>query len=53
MATLELKDKWFYERSDQWPGTAVCYKVKEVLYHKKSRYQDILVFERYMVTWAG
>lgn len=31
-----------------WPGQAFSLEVKEILYHKKSDYQDILVFERYV-----
>lgn len=28
-----------------WPGQAMTLKVKEVLHHEKSDYQDVLVFE--------
>jgi spermidine synthase len=28
-----------------WPGQAMTLKVKEVLHHEKSLYQDVLVFE--------
>ena len=28
-----------------WPGQAMTLKVKEVLHHEKSQYQDVLVFE--------
>jgi spermidine synthase len=28
-----------------WPGQAMTLKVKEVLHHEKSKYQDVLVFE--------
>lgn len=38
-------DGWFHERGPLWPGQAFTLKIKEVLYHKKSRYQDLLVFD--------
>lgn len=28
-----------------WPGQAMTLKVKEVLHHEKSKYQDVLIFE--------
>ena len=28
-----------------WPGQAMTLKVKEVLHHEKSQYQDVLIFE--------
>lgn len=40
-----IMDGWFHERGSLWPGQAFTLKIKEVLYHKKSRYQDILVFD--------
>lgn len=38
-------DGWFSETSEMWPGQAMTLKVKEVLHHEKSKYQDVLVFE--------
>lgn len=38
-------DGWFSETSEMWPGQAMTLKVKEVLHHEKSEYQDVLVFE--------
>lgn len=38
-------DGWFSETSEMWPGQAMTLKVKEVLHHEKSDYQDVLVFE--------
>jgi spermidine synthase len=40
-----IKDGWFSETSEMWPGQAMTLKVKEVLHHEKSQYQDVLVFE--------
>lgn len=38
-------DGWFREISDMWPGQAMTLKVKNILHHEKSEYQDILIFE--------
>ena len=40
-----IKDGWFTEINKQWPGQAMTLKVKEVLHHEKSKYQDVLVFQ--------
>jgi len=37
-------DGWFHERGALWPGQAMSIKVKEVLYHGRSKFQDVLVF---------
>jgi len=38
-------DGWFHERGELWPGQAMSLKVKNVIDHHRSKYQDILVFE--------
>jgi len=38
-------DGWFHERGELWPGQAMSLKVKKVIDHHRSKYQDILVFE--------
>ena len=38
-------DGWFHERGVLWPGQAMSLKVKKVLDHHRSDFQDILVFE--------
>ena len=40
-----IKDGWFREVSDMWPGQAMTLKVNQVLHHEKSKYQDVLIFE--------
>ncbi|TPR02235.1 Tubulin gamma chain [Aspergillus niger] len=40
-----IKDGWFSEQSDMWPGQAMNLKVNQILHHEKSKYQDVLVFE--------
>jgi len=36
---------WFTERSVLWPGQAQSLQVEQVLFHQKSQFQDILVFQ--------
>lgn len=40
-----IQDGWFMEKNSQWPGQANSVKVKEVLLHKKTEYQDLMVFK--------
>lgn len=40
-----IVDGWFHERGELWPGQAMSLQVKEVLYHGRSDFQDVLVFE--------
>ncbi|KAI9889230.1 MAG: putrescine aminopropyltransferase [Vezdaea aestivalis] len=40
-----IKDGWFREESEMWPGQAMTLRVKEILHHEKSKYQDILIFD--------
>ncbi|KAI9734661.1 MAG: putrescine aminopropyltransferase [Cirrosporium novae-zelandiae] len=40
-----IKDGWFREVSEMWPGQAMTLRVNQVLHHEKSKYQDVLVFE--------
>ncbi|ETS81363.1 Spermidine synthase [Pestalotiopsis fici W106-1] len=40
-----IKDGWFREISEMWAGQAMTLKVKKVLHHEKSQYQDVLIFE--------
>ncbi|OXV07700.1 hypothetical protein Egran_04535 [Elaphomyces granulatus] len=40
-----IKNGWFVEASDMWPGQAMSLKVNQILHHEKSQYQDVLVFE--------
>lgn len=37
--------KWFHERGPLWQGQAFSLQIKEVLYHQKSLFQDVLVFD--------
>ena len=46
---LELiSDGWFMEKNSQWPGQAMSLEVDEILESKKSEFQDVLVFKRYI-----
>ncbi|KAL3858098.1 hypothetical protein ACJMK2_012709 [Sinanodonta woodiana] len=40
-----IRDGWFWETNEQWPGFGVGLGVEKVLYQEKSKYQDILVFK--------
>ncbi|XP_016377905.1 spermidine synthase-like [Sinocyclocheilus rhinocerous] len=40
-----IKDGWFTETCTLWPGQAMSLQVEEALYHKKSKYQDVMVFK--------
>jgi len=40
-----FKEGWFTETSPLWPGQATSFQVEEVLYHKKSKFQDVMVFK--------
>lgn len=41
-----IKDGWFTEKCALWPGQALSLQVEEVLYNKKSKFQDVMVFKR-------
>ncbi|XP_072047273.1 spermidine synthase-like [Amphiura filiformis] len=38
-------DGWFSEKSKLWPGQAMSLQVEEVLFHERSKYQDVMVFK--------
>jgi len=42
----ELKVNWFSELNNLWPGQCMSLEVEEVLFHEKSKHQDVLVFKR-------
>lgn len=45
--TMDLvKDGWFSELSELWPGQCMSLQVEEVLFHEKSKFQDVIVFKR-------
>lgn len=50
-ATLITSDGWFMEKNGQWPGQANSLQVKRVIEHKKTEYQDLMVFES--ETWGN
>jgi spermidine synthase len=39
-----IKDGWFCERGELWPGQAMTIKVEDVLFNSTSNFQDVLVF---------
>ncbi|XP_046962563.1 spermidine synthase [Vanessa cardui] len=40
-----MKKNWFTESCEMWPGSTFSFEVKEVLYHERSQFQDIQVFD--------
>ncbi|KAM7453514.1 hypothetical protein BLSTO_05738, partial [Blastocystis sp. subtype 1] len=42
---MSIENGWFYENETMWSGQRFGLKVKEVLYHEKSEFQDILLFD--------
>jgi spermidine synthase len=40
-----ISDGWFRERGALWPGQAMTLQVEKVLYHQRSDFQDVLVFQ--------
>ncbi|KAG5462572.1 MAG: hypothetical protein BJ554DRAFT_4597, partial [Olpidium bornovanus] len=45
VAHPNISGGWFTETAALWPGQAMKIKVEEILYHKPSKYQDVLVFQ--------
>ena len=41
-----LGSDWFSEVNETWYGQSFSLKIKEVVHHEKSKYQDIVVLER-------
>lgn len=39
-----IKDGWFTEENDEWPGQALRLRVKKILHVSKSKYQDVSCF---------
>ena len=47
MANMDrLRQGWFSEVNELWPGQAMSLEVEEVLLHEKSKFQDVMVFKR-------
>lgn len=40
-----LKDGWFSELNELWPGVSLSLEVEKRLHSERSEYQDILVLE--------
>jgi Spermidine synthase tetramerisation domain len=41
-----IRDGWFSEVNPMWPGQCLSLQVTEVLFHEKSKFQDVMVFQR-------
>jgi len=42
----KIQSGWFSEINKLWPGQAMSLQVEEVVFHEKSKYQDVVVFKR-------
>jgi len=40
-----FKEGWFTEKQQMWPGQAFSIECEKILFHEKSKFQDILVFK--------
>ncbi|CAG9772320.1 unnamed protein product [Ceutorhynchus assimilis] len=40
-----MKSGWFSEVSELWPGQSFSLEIKQVLFHKKSKFQDVLIVQ--------
>lgn len=45
MTIHPIRDGWFFEADDMWPGVSLGLKVERVLHEEHSGFQHILVFE--------
>lgn len=43
-----MKQGWFSEMNDLWPGVALSLEVTQILHQERSEYQDILVVKTYV-----
>lgn len=44
----KIKDGWFSEFSEMWPGQSLSLEVEEILHEEKTKFQDVLVFKRWV-----
>ena len=44
-----LKEGWFSEINDLWPGVALSLEVEKVIFDGKSKYQDVKVLQTYVM----
>ena len=41
-----LREGWFSEiQQEMWPGQALSLQVEEVLFHEKSKFQDVMILK--------
>lgn len=43
-----IRNNWFSEIAELWPGQCFSLKVKKILHEEKSDYQDIKILETYV-----
>jgi len=44
-----IREGWFSELSSMWPGQCLSLEVEQVLCHEKSKYQDVMVLQTYVM----
>ena len=42
-----IQKGWFSELGELWKGQAFSLEVEELLFHEKSKFQDVIVFKRF------
>ena len=47
-----IRPGWFSELSTLWPGQCLSLEVDEVLFHEKSKYQDVMVIQRFVLDFV-
>ncbi|KAL1916201.1 uncharacterized protein VTP21DRAFT_5818 [Calcarisporiella thermophila] len=45
LSHASIRDGWFFEANDMWPGQANAFRVKRILHLEQTKYQEILVIE--------
>lgn len=43
-----LRNGWFSEFSEMWKGQSMSLEIEEVLYHGRSKFQDVMILKRFM-----
>ena len=47
---MSIENGWFFEKNGQWPGQAMGIEIQEMLMEKRTKYQDLKVFQS--KTWG-
>ena len=47
---MSIENGWFFEKNKQWPGQAMGIEIQEMLMEKRTKYQDLKIFQS--KTWG-